>query len=139
MADLSQLIERVEAATGPDRRIDAAIWYAVIEKPLPGEKRDRDVIGRWPAYTASLDAAMTLVPEGARWTMRTRHPGDKHRNVNAYFVHLESHDFKSVTWGKGENWITDRVNGWDVSAWAATPALALVAASLKARAQQGEG
>lgn len=75
--DLMELAGRVEAASGPDRRLDAAIcrWrdLPVCREPdcLPdvlvrildhvdGGGDDPEV----PAYTASLDAAMTLVPEG---------------------------------------------------------------------------
>jgi hypothetical protein len=51
---MKELAERVEAATGPDRDIDHAIAnltnYATVGEVL--------------TYTASLDAAMTLVPEG---------------------------------------------------------------------------
>ena len=56
---LLELAERVEAAAGPDLDLDLAIGEAV---------------GSWPAgpgtfklpkrYSRSLDAAMTLVPEG---------------------------------------------------------------------------
>ena len=62
----SELIERLEKATGPDRELDALIWYAVVERPAAGEKIDRDMVNRWPTYTASIDAALTLVPEGMR-------------------------------------------------------------------------
>jgi hypothetical protein len=64
MSALLELAERCEQATGPDRRLDSGIWYAVVERLDPGVRRDRDMVGRWPSYTASLDAAMTLVPEG---------------------------------------------------------------------------
>lgn len=61
--ELLKLAERCEAATGPDYEIDAQIadaigkgsWYAVGN---PAWK-----------FTASLDAAMTLVPEGCHWWM----------------------------------------------------------------------
>ena len=74
-ADLIALAERVERAEGPDRELDAEI------APLKGLRRvdEGQPLGRvWydhrghgvplPAFTASLDAAMTLVPEG--WSMR---------------------------------------------------------------------
>lgn len=57
MSELIALAERVEAATGPDRNLDMMI-----------HGRDGpDGIGAYgdhPAYTASLDAAMTLIPSG---------------------------------------------------------------------------
>jgi hypothetical protein len=81
MADLTSLIERIEAATGGDRELDAEIWLACT----PGATRDkwsyihkatgrectvdetRNATGRLiivPEYTTSIDAALTLVPEG---------------------------------------------------------------------------
>jgi hypothetical protein len=77
------LIERLSAATGPDRELDAEIWLAVT----PGATREKwsyvhEATGRTchidetrlpsralitvPAYTASLDAAMALIP--TNWT-----------------------------------------------------------------------
>jgi hypothetical protein len=57
---MRELIERLEKAEAGSRKLDAALWYALVEKPALGEKRDRDMIGRWPAYTTSLDAALAL-------------------------------------------------------------------------------
>lgn len=61
---LIQLAERVEAATGPDRELDAEIYAA-----LDSERDNLDAlaingeIGSWvPEFTASLDAAKTLWP-----------------------------------------------------------------------------
>lgn len=55
---LSQLIERLEGAAGPSRELDRAIYDAVEWLQRPEDEP--------PAYTASVDAALTLVPEG--WT-----------------------------------------------------------------------
>ncbi len=81
MTSLTSLIERIEAATGGDRELDAEIWLACT----PGATRDkwsyihkatgrectvdetRDVTDRLiivPSFTASLDAVLTLLPEG---------------------------------------------------------------------------
>ena len=60
-----------------------------------------------PAYTASLDAAMTLVPEGRWWSVNGGNRAD--------------------VWASG--YIDER---WHATA--ATPALALTAAALRARA-----
>lgn len=81
MSDLSSLIERIEAATGGDRELDAEIWLACTS----GATRDkwsyvhratgrectvdetRDATGRLvivPSYSTSIDAALTLLPEG---------------------------------------------------------------------------
>lgn len=95
---LTELAARCEAATGPDRELDALIESAI---PRFGLYR----------YTASIDAAMTLVPEG--WTWGVFDDG------TAWVWPDERRDLLT---GK--------------QAKAATPALALCAATLRARAQQ---
>ena len=118
MTDREKLIalaERCEKATGPSRELDLAVGSSLGV--------DSYYLKNW---TASLDAAMTLVPEG--WRMAAlceREP---------WFCRLETTDFDSVTWGKGSDWITDVVAGQETTAKAATPALALCAAALRARA-----
>lgn len=58
---MKDLIERLEKATGPDRELDNLIWFW-LGQPLPDDCAD------CPArYTASLDAALTLVPESCSW------------------------------------------------------------------------
>lgn len=114
--ELMALAERVEALTGPDREVDAliagteaatAIWHSEDETPL---------------YTASLDAAMTLVPEG-------------------WYVHrLHQWVADNFTWScdlaKKDMRLARPVSVEDC----ATPALALCAAALRARAHtEGEG
>jgi hypothetical protein len=87
MTNLLELADRVERLTGPCRETDAAIWCALNGKkykghfPVYGEpsktrveytdppKRTRLVSGPHVGgdalqYTASIDAAMTLVPPG---------------------------------------------------------------------------
>lgn len=75
MTDKEKLIElaaRCEAAEGPDRELDKAISRAVNGGRLPTEPvafSGRGVVSVVatiipPNFTASLDAAMTLVPEG---------------------------------------------------------------------------
>jgi hypothetical protein len=81
---MTELAERCEKASGPDRELDAEIYNAAPEanrkaERLPMEKwGDRfddgwrtmwaDREDKYPEklkrYTASLDAAMTLAPEG---------------------------------------------------------------------------
>ncbi len=78
MSILQELLKRVEAATGPDREIDTAIWlqiapgatrsqWSYIHKASAREcfvDETRDATGRWittPAYTGILDAAVGLV------------------------------------------------------------------------------
>lgn len=140
--ELAALADRCEAATGPDRELDFYIWAALngvteITNPAEGHPmtpgrggrvEGRDASGelrlygfvdpgktsrnwspyggddRYPAYTASLDAAMSLVPEGWEWRVAST--------------------------GEAECWCGD---GSDINLRAATPALALCAAALRAR------
>lgn len=74
--DLNALAARVEALTGPCRETDAAIVLAICPGAEVGSYGDCEYVvfhaeairisnkQTLPAYTASLDAAMTLVPEG---------------------------------------------------------------------------
>lgn len=73
---MKDLIERLRNATGPDRQLDEAIATAIgwTKKPWqagacwlpPGGKTTTDRKTSLPKYTASIDAALTLVPKG--WT-----------------------------------------------------------------------
>lgn len=101
--DLLRLAERVEAAEGPDRELDREICLALRS-------------GRWispgavPAYTSSLDAAMTLVPEGC--------------GIAIFWFSLDR--------------IAEAQVGGDRKMKGATTALALTAAALRARASSSE-
>ncbi len=57
------LIERLEAATAGSRELDAEIAHAIgAFKPKPVTARDENF---WTQhYTSSLDAALSLVPDG---------------------------------------------------------------------------
>jgi len=114
-ATLLALAERVEALDGPNRNLDADIMRAT---GLGGLKAD---YAPHP-YTASIDAALTLVPEGwavERWQIWPGEPST-----------LDLLETKR----SGDQWVRD---GWQgkVDACAATPALALCAAALRARAE----
>jgi hypothetical protein len=128
---LLELAERCEAATGPDRELDAAVcapdYRRLLGAPFvslsPDARRvefgthhqgeDHIVYSREPLpVTASLDAAMTLVPEG--WCFEL---GDWEGAWARVFV----------------NGNTERC-----FAEAATPALALCAAALRSRSQTTE-
>jgi hypothetical protein len=73
---LLALAERCEAAEGPDRELDEAIAEALSEwtnigghwerHKLTGEQR-RTFYLEASAFTDSLDAAVTLVPDGWDW------------------------------------------------------------------------
>ena len=116
---------RLEAATGPDRGLDAEIAVETYGPPIALEHLGgndyayRGAKGQWlffvgqePTYTASFDAATSLVPEGAWWWVEAQP--------------LASGRYLA---GCGD----ERVSS------GATPALALCAASLRAReASNGE-
>lgn len=120
---MGELIKRLEAATGPDRELDVAICRA-IEYEVRADKR---MPGKWfyepvkqyswqevPAYTASLDAALTLVAEGWLWTMWAAQPTESDRWAADASVY-----YKAEAKFRGEG---------------VTPALALCIAALRARA-----
>ena len=97
MSDLSTLAERLEAATEPDRKLDADLWWAfkrpAAERcfwngalglprklgendPMPSGLGRSGCISMAPPYTASIDAALALVeamlpPYG--WSWRVQH------------------------------------------------------------------
>jgi len=126
VSELLELAERCEAATGPDRELSAAIalatnsWLHEVDGNKPQNCRLRNGFGS-PVYigglsghmdySASLDAAMTLVPEG--W-----------------------HTFLTQQDRHSRNWRWDLRGGFGshVGARCASPALALCAAALRARA-----
>lgn len=128
-ADLLALASRVEQLTGPDREVDAEIALAcgvVRERDgdcfygheyysvLVLERGYYDHEGNAPEllhYTSSIDAAMTLVPEGEEWCLS-----------------------KVMYDNKGTP--AACVNLMLPEVLAATPALALTAASLRALAEK---
>lgn len=61
MTALQSIIDRLAKATGPDRVIDAMLHEVVIG-PLPLETATAMQAPK--PYTASTDAALSLVPEG---------------------------------------------------------------------------
>jgi hypothetical protein len=108
---LIALAERCEAATGPDREVDEAIYDAFVTLTgtppyvchmLFGKPRCTD--SPPPYFTASIDAAMTLVDDASWWRVDRGATGDCYARVNGILCQ------------------------------AATPALALCAAALRARA-----
>lgn len=139
--ELLRLAERCEAATGPDRELDAAILVATSEGlrlPLEGEIDNDDIVLgdvvctkgfvgsslSSPDFTNSLDKAVSLVLE--RWAWLVEYVG-----VEPYppctadlWVPLQRED--------GSNFPRCSVD-------AATPALALCAASLRSRAHPLKG
>lgn len=136
MAGVVTLADRCEAATGPDRELDALIWCFLNGKRYIGHnqaygsedtqvefteppKRTRKVSGSYGLQhalqcTKSLDAAMTLVPDGCQWRV------DSHHNMAGVFEYYTDNEVgASMREYEGEGH---------------TPALALCAAALRARA-----
>jgi len=117
-ADLIALAERVEAAERPSRELDAQIHFAIHARIKPLGTETWAFVAQTfniPRYTASVDAAQKLVPDGCVWFAGTDHevPGMAHVN------------WPGIT-------TDDRPANYDTQA--ASPALALCAAALRARA-----
>jgi hypothetical protein len=112
---LLDLARRLEEATGPDRELDLQIATTCGAKVLEataiatGRAFEYRRIPERAAltFTASIDAAMTLVPEGFDWAV--------FRTNGGLTVHA---------------WCGNRED-----VFGATPALALAAAALRARAE----
>ena len=116
---LDELAARCEAATGPDREIDAAIARCFCHDV---ESDDGEfwwgpydaTPERVPDFTASLDAAMTLVPEGCYTKQGTYPARSKQRPwAQVYDATMPNFSYNECT--------------------SATPALALCAAALRSR------
>ena len=60
---MKELIERLEDARGPNFDLDREIMYAVHNTPM----RHRSFGDMPPAYSSSLDAAVSIVPDGWFW------------------------------------------------------------------------
>jgi hypothetical protein len=130
MSDLESLLERVKAASGPDRKLDFAIFKALgVLVPASAEPDDEDIwqLGdEWCSescpypdqeYTADIDAALALVEHclpGWHWSITG--PYLKRRDYAAYLClpHETSVDFP------------------EADGRAATPPLAILAALLTA-------
>lgn len=100
--DLMELADRVEAASGPDRALAREVLLACGKGYV-------SPLYRWLDPTASLDAAVTLVPEGWTWGVFD--------------------DGTAWVWVDEQR---DLLAG--IRVYASTPALALTSAALRARA-----
>ena len=130
---LSDLIARLEKATGPCRKLDLAISFAINYREAftgairaewsvmadeinvydaTGRRRILDPAQFVPQWTRSLDAAVSLVPEGFEWS--------RHRGANGKMTMQVDGPGPIGCHGQG-----------------ATPTIALVIAALKARMQKG--
>lgn len=143
------LAEGAEKAGGPDREIDAAI-EAVLQLNAPGRlvnyigpfdfdgDNDDGSVTVWvgkkkvaryrpPAFTASLDAAMSLIPEGwhvSDWREDWRAP-----NRWSCTLSQRPNEGQIAAYDAGGTFGAQAEKGE-----AATPALAMVSACLRARA-----
>ena len=113
------LIERLESAPEGSRELDGEIALLLgWKKTIDGfyNSRWKDPAGQLqgnipPAFTTSIDAALTLVPEGWRWDIG---PWDD--------------QIRAEIWNHTEDETKEQYCGF-----ASTPALALCIAALKAR------
>lgn len=110
MTDLSSLIARLiaelERAEGGSPRLNAEIEWALTGLQPPDRHKVRP-------YTTSLDAALSLVPEGCSWTVDVVQASDGPNS-------------QAVIGGRGQ----DKPSGLGIGP---TPALALCIAALRAR------
>ena len=119
MANLTELADRVEALAGPCREVDLAI-VAIVRAGM----RSPWFIAP-PSFTGSLDAAMMLVPEGHFYQIR---------RVSKFELDCWTGEKQwppshaTVTPDDGQDYFLRGFAGH-----AATPALALCAAALRAR------
>lgn len=122
---MKEIIERLSLLKGTDKEVDEAIAAALVGVEIEWSNvRQRNVyhadglwvsIGEIKPYTASIDAAMSLVPEG--WTVaRIAQNDDK-----SWFVELR------------EGFLTSYNRVAMSPLKTSTPAIALCIAALKAR------
>jgi hypothetical protein len=109
------ILERLRAATGPDRELDALIWLETTDGATRREStvtsstnlwppytidETRDATGRLitvPSYTASIDAALALVERmlpGAAYDM---HKSDKGYSFSILRAYLDRPYFGGAT------------------------------------------
>lgn len=128
------LLTRLTEAAGPDRELDAEIARTVGHTVRTIERcgewfADEMLTGsEWieaPRYTGSVDDALTLVPEGWTASVKALPASSKRLNGARGIAVLWEGAILSET-----KWMTDEVE-------AATPALALCIAALRAREVRG--
>ena len=129
MTALAELIARLEAATEGSRELDAEIGAhpatpscgvrkgAAKERVVEAADTHDPPLVNLPHYTTSIDAALTLVPEGMEWAL------SNHGQTGA----------EQLCWAGvfGSPFI-----GSECDSHAATPVLALCIAALRAREAQ---
>ena len=154
--ELIELAERCEKASGPETQVEweypleADIFEAVkgpawdrlyrqgaLPCGAPDETCRQYARQRAPRYTASLDAAMTLVPEG--WVLLALNQRTPFEIAEAKKTSVDPNEW--AEWSATFRLISDerpyRLRSSELrQGCAATPALALCAAALRARATQ---
>lgn len=123
---LRALADRIEAAEGPSpflsREIGVALGFRMLIRLPTGagiawlSPDGGGLFDAPPDWLSSLDAAVSLVPESAMWRLGNDGKGRDPSRFYAEIVHC-----------------------WRYGATAVTPALALTAAALRARAAMMEG
>jgi hypothetical protein len=121
---VKELIERLEAAPGPDRELDRAIAAACCITWSADEDGNFGGYGLMPRrvhFTGSLDAAMTLLPSTQNWSLETDPMG---------------HYFKTWTFEPQKIW---GGQCWRAKDMAASAAIAVCIGALRQRADQQYG
>ncbi len=80
---LAGLLADLEAATEGSRALDARIAVQMGVSP----RYEGDGVYLCPRYTESVDAALTLVPEGWRWKMANSGVGRGTARVELWTIH----------------------------------------------------
>ncbi len=145
MDKLSEIIERLERATDPSRDLAddvllacgwSVIEFGALDNPshewLAPDESTTYVGGDHPNPLASLDAAVSLVPEGMMyglagpWVYTADHEDETKRGRQIWEAAVDD----------GDNFCGDieSLTDFDNSGQGPTPAIALCIASLKARA-----
>ena len=132
MTDYTKLIAALEAALGPSRELDndIAVWRGEIPKlggflgwrytgtgiyRRPHHDDGGEDVWEAPAYTESIDAALSFTPEELAWLVRSHPP------------------YACLWEPKG---VGDKT--WETGTAAATPAIALCIANLRALGKDDE-
>lgn len=126
LREIDDLIARLEKATGPDRQLDRDIATALKiswSSDEDGNFGGYNIMPRRCHFTESVDAAITLVPEGWGWSIRVggRYPDGRTLNPTAELAEPIETKFGAGVGVRGQ-------------ADASTPAIALCITALKARA-----